>query len=372
MNSFKLQMYTPEHLRQVCTLQTHLWGPSVRRNAAILKWKYLCNPYIEEPLIYLALHENSVVGMRAMFGTCWEAGGRGHPWILPSAADTLLDPKHRDSGLFQDLSGSAIEDMRKRGFSHILNLSSSDAHYVVQIMTMGWKPLGASGSLYRRTANPAVIREASEVANRSRLLRRAVDAGKKAGRQFRAAMSVNPFTVLDRHAQDNQCPTCVAKKPKPRAMAELVERAGRDGRIRHVRDKTYFSWRYHNPMAQYRFLFYGSDTLEGYLVLQNIIGKQEINIVDWEGRNDRVRSELLTSAVQWGNFRTMCIWGRSLSSASLETVREAGFAEDSSNGYKGCFLIKPLKEGSSVDHFSGCDPMEPDQWDMRMIYSDGA
>ena len=85
-------------------------------------------------------------------------------------------------------------------------------------------------------------------------------------------------------------------------MAELVERLGHDGRIRHVRDREYFAWRFLNPRASYRFLYAQSARLEGYLVLAAQPGRPDwgVRLVDWEAVDDRVRRALLVAAFQKG------------------------------------------------------------------------
>jgi len=51
-----------------------LWSPDTRLNASYLEWKYHQNPYIREPLIYLAFVGDKLAGMRGASGTRWEVG----------------------------------------------------------------------------------------------------------------------------------------------------------------------------------------------------------------------------------------------------------------------------------------------------------
>ena len=101
----------------------------------------------------------------------------------------------------------------------------------------------------------------------------------------------------------------LSKTARPRAMAELAERIGYDGRIRHVRDEQYFSWRFQNPLSEYRFLFWDNGRLDGYLVLYMKVyppGDDEwAYIVDWDAINGNVWHDLLQAAIQWGNFNYM-------------------------------------------------------------------
>ena len=67
-------------------------------------------------------------------------------------------------------------------------------------------------------------------------------------------------------------------------MADLVQRLGHDGRLRHVRDAAYLAWRLADPQHEYRFLFSGSDRLDGYLVLEwyRLDEDRGVNVRRWE------------------------------------------------------------------------------------------
>jgi len=397
MSDYRLQVYTPDLREQVCKVQTHMWGSSISLNDAYLDWKYLRNPYVEKPLIYVALHNDRVVGMRAMFGTCWEAGDYKEKLVLPSAADTVIAPEHRDRGLFQELTGFVLDDLGRRGYSHALNLSPSSYNYVTSVMNMGWRPMGSSEALSRgnppdsRVAN--VIHSASRysiarkvlgvsrtaarsVFRHSSIARKVLGVSTTARRKIMTAMRGSAFSDLDRNARDHRHPVSLSREPRPKAMADLVQQLGGDGRIRQVRDHTFFSWRFGNPRACYRFLFRGGEDLDGYMVLQKVAGIEQVNIVDWEGRNPRVLSDLLEAAINWGQFRVMGTWGTGLSSSVIEMLQKAGFsyvhaAADSPDRYAGLFLLKPLDQDAETGNILGYHPLEQNNWDLRRIYSDG-
>ena len=62
--------YCAEHQGLVAELQRHLWSPDPRLNASYLEWKYHQNPYILDPLIYLAFVGDKLVGMGARIILC--------------------------------------------------------------------------------------------------------------------------------------------------------------------------------------------------------------------------------------------------------------------------------------------------------------
>lgn len=154
-------------------------------------------------------------------------------------------------------------------------------------------------------------------------------------------------------------------------MADLIQQLGGDGRIRHVRDEAYFSWRFLNPYFRYRFLFWGKEDLDGYIVLHYLDGLRAVNIIQWEGRNQQVRSDLLHAAVNLGRFRTLHAWGISLSASDIETLVQAGFsyADDSPVQYKRQnFMLKPLAPVTENKNILGRDPLIVDNWDLQTIF----
>src|SRR5687767_6339979 len=74
MKECRIETYRPEHKRSVAKLQTRLWSSDTALNTRYLEWKYERNPYVREPLIYLALAGDEVVGMRGFHGARLEAG----------------------------------------------------------------------------------------------------------------------------------------------------------------------------------------------------------------------------------------------------------------------------------------------------------
>ena len=79
--SYRFTRYQPKYREEIVRLQTVLWGPDLVLNTAYLTWKYEQNPYLDEPLIYLALQNERVVGMRWLFGAQWEIGPSGQTVI---------------------------------------------------------------------------------------------------------------------------------------------------------------------------------------------------------------------------------------------------------------------------------------------------
>src|SRR6185503_13664962 len=118
-------------------------GSSVTElNAAYLKWKYAENPFLRDKLMYLALSEGRVVGMRAMVGTLWQVDEAGASHLLPYSDDLVIAPEHRNRGLVGQTMQAAIEDLRRRGFPFAISMSAGPITYVASL-ALGWRAVGS-------------------------------------------------------------------------------------------------------------------------------------------------------------------------------------------------------------------------------------
>lgn len=114
-------------------LQTALWGPDLTMNANYLTWKYEQNPYLDESLIYLALHKERVVGMRGLCGAQWEIGHTGQSVIMPCAGDTTTDLEHRGRGLMRQILQFTQTDTALAVFPYMLGLSARRTRLLLRL-----------------------------------------------------------------------------------------------------------------------------------------------------------------------------------------------------------------------------------------------
>lgn len=167
----------------------------------------------------------------------------------------------------------------------------------------------------------------------------------------------------------------VGYAPRPEAMAGLIERLSYDGRVRHVKDKTYFSWRFYNPLRCYRFLFWEDNRLEGYLVLQkNMSGfadRRILRIVDWEASSRTVFADLLQAALKIGKFSEIEAWTATLPSEMRSLLEREGFKTYEQGALGPSVLVRSVQNAKSINDFTigGRRLIDMKDWDLRMIYS---
>jgi GNAT superfamily N-acetyltransferase len=363
--------YAPELDAEIARLQTHLWGDDLQRNAAYLRWKYTDNPYLDETLIQLAQHDGELVGMRGMFGTLWEVDD-GTRHLLPYADDFVVTPAHRNRGVAGRIMRANLDEARRRGHRFVINLSAGPVTFVASLAA-GWRSPGSYRQLdYHRAPSAPLLRLRSL-------------AGKRlyegAARTIAALAAGGVFDHLDAAAGRSSCPVAVERQARPRAMADLVSRLPWDGRIRHVRDERYFSWRFRNPLHEYRFLFAGGTDLDGYLVLQRYLSRwadtRLVNIADCEATNERVRADLLDTAVGRGRFAHLRAWSVGSARATADLLAARGFhaaRADNVQARSSGLLVRRLDDspGEARWQLGSRNALSIDDWDLRMIYSTAA
>jgi hypothetical protein len=279
----------------------------------------------------------------------------------------------------EQLVEAAAEQLDGGDFPYLFSLSASTTTQMVSLRT-GFRSAGSPEVANRRTTKRLVSDRLRRWLLRLPLVWRLANGGSGAA-HFRDLDRDSP---LERRNMSGQ--VSVQREPRPGAMADLVARIGTDGRIRQVRDEAYFAWRFRDPLSVYRFVFWADLRLEGYLVLQAPARRPArlVNIVDWEASDARVREELLRAALRWGGFDALATWSRSLPADARALLQRNGFRladppASLGRAYR-LDIARPrvLERGVGSEALrqddwalAGRRLLDLDDWDLRMIYSDG-
>lgn len=377
MNSYDVVPYAPEHKTRVLALLKHLGRTRLPERTAYFEWKFERNPYIE-PLLYVSLAGDEVVGMRGIFGTRWEIDGQRH--VLPCATNLVIAPEHRRRGIVKQVMDAVMAELCRRGFPYVINTSATSITHLASL-SLGWRGIGALGDMRQGTVSDHQL-----FASTSSPVRRYVTRLFRRGRAYakrRLFGSRAPFSRFDRATRERPITgVTVQRTPRPEAMAALIERIGHDGRMRHVRDVEYLRWRYQNPLAEYRFVFReGDQGIDGYLVLSTKrrvhADEVELFVVDLEATTSDARCDLLGTVLGWSGHDALAIWAGGFDSRLATFLIEHDFEptipEVSITQPQRTVLVRPT---------GNCDRNGPwmmgkrnllnvANWDMRMIYSDG-
>jgi GNAT superfamily N-acetyltransferase len=332
------------------------------------EWKYERNPYHKEPLIYLAMHDGKPVGMRGFFGVQWQYGRPLQRLSGLYADDMVVAPEHRGEGLMSKIMTPALEALPNRGYNYVFNLSAGGPT-LLSSLKMGWRNVGWLAPMHRW--QPALS---------GRLVRRAM----RMSREIAGLGALPPRPWL-KHLDLTRVRRLLQRTPQISFqeqarcpdMANLVERVANTGRIAHVRNREYFTWRFQNPLSRYRFLFWHEHRLEGYLALQESTseyGRRDVNVVDWEASHPSIKEHLLNAAIFALTDAPIVIWSATLGQQEMEILQKNHFRlfkpADPLRSPP-ALLVWPINDSPSEDEWRNGDAplLALDNWDIRMLYS---
>jgi GNAT superfamily N-acetyltransferase len=374
---YEFVRYHPDLKRQVVELQTHLWSPSEALNTSYFEWKYEKNPYLDTPLIYLAIHNGRVVGMRGFFGVQWEAGVPVERFSSLYADDMVILPEHRNEGLMPKIMSAAFDDLERLSYDYIFNLSAGPITFLSSLST-GWRSAGNMQAMFWQSWRGDFRSGLRDLMKPFPSVYRIIQNLRS--KWFPNSRSSSTDFDLGRAGQALKADPGISFHDAPRCadMAELVKRIGHSGRIRHVRDDEYFHWRFQNPLSRYRFLFCEHDHLEGYLVLQQytseFANRKLVNIVDCEASDVATKAKLLRAAVALMRTGQLRVWSATRTRETTELLRQIGFKrlkqmDGLSSGP--ALLVRPVcKERLEGEWLlAGLRLADLASWDLRMLYS---
>jgi hypothetical protein len=325
---FKIISYRPEYHSQIVALHEYSWRGDAALRSAYIDWKYIRNPYLREPHIYLAMDGERVIGIRSFVGAKWQFGSPRQTLILPLEADTIVDPEHRNQGLVSLMMRTAMKDMGEKGYPYLLSLGSVP-RLLMSDMKRGWRSIGSLGALRLTTSGQKSLPRLRALVRKSEL---AVAVYRKL-RKPAVAAPRGQFDLLD-HICDQKSGklgrnVSIASSPRIAGMVRLKGQLVVDSRIRHVQDEEYYTWRLRNPASQYRYLFWDDSELQGYLILQTArfsSFRPAIALVDWCATSGEIWAELLRAAIRLTEGQDLFTWSVTLSEEERITVENAGFA----------------------------------------------
>ena len=368
---YEITRYRPELRPGVIELQRHLVSADPALNDAYFRWKHEQNPYTDGPIVYVAVIDGRVAGMRAFLGARWRLADNDGTASWLCACDLVVDPAHRSQKLFKRIQDVALPDLAERGFGPVLNWSANPITYGASVRS-GWRLVAPYLSWARQTPS---IRRARALPARMRrwpIAWRYVDVP--------ARLTLRPgFAAMDAAWSRARHDPALAfeHEPRPDSMAALAQRS--QARLAgHERDATYFRWRFDNPLSDYRYVFWNEPGLEGFLILQlrPLGDAADIGIVDWEASRPELFEAMLAPIAATGGYDSLSVWSATLPEAIRATLRQLHFEPlDTSRGDP-AYRPGPLAIGAAGSDIGAIDPAHApyfrdlSRWDLRMVYSD--
>jgi hypothetical protein len=336
-----------------------LWSTDLATNVAYFKWKYQQNPYVSEPLIYLALENDRVVAMRGFYGSQWAIGESGQTVTLPCAGDTIIAPEHRRHGLLRQMLQFEHSEFLAP-FPYALSFSASPKVYFCALGE-GWRAIGP----YNALARPSPIKRLLT----SKRVKKWVQEHNGAVTKLWRAASYLRSNLSSRRIQ-------ASSTPRVEEMAALVARTAQRDKIHQHKDARYYAWRFRSPLSRYRFFYWQDAALEGFLVVRRTLSKTgPVQLVDWAVSDPEVLAKLIEAALYDAGLEGMQLWSATLPESVTAALGDRGFAPVKPSreaGYYPSLLAHRKNAGPSGGEWSlaGLDISDVNNWDLRMASSD--
>lgn len=369
--TFEIARYRPELRPGVVALLHHLVSRNDALNDAYFAWKHEANPYTDEPLAYVALAGDTVVGLRAFQGARWQLGSDGATVFWPSACDFVVAPEHRGNKLFRRIMEFATADLAERGIGRILNWSASPVTQGVSLRT-GWRLIGTYDGCGRQSPRARKVERWAERIGQLPLAWRFAHVPA-------ALLLKRGFGALDTWCASHAHRSAFAweTQPRPDTMAAIV-RQTKSPRIGHLRDATYYGWRFGNPVSAYRFVFFPEHEPGGFLVLRvaRAGDAAQVSVVDWAATGPDVLEAMLTHVLECDVLDGLSLWSAALDAPMTSRLGTWGLAPEAPSprfpDYRRGLLAFGLEgaTGGDDDALAGECLAGLDRWDLRPVYSD--
>jgi GNAT superfamily N-acetyltransferase len=368
--TYRFEEYSPEYKAQIAALRSRTWGGDLAFSIDYFEWKYEQNPYLTEPHFYVALHEEAVVGMRGFYGSRWQAGQESESWLIPIGGDLAVDLDHRRHKVAARMLAFITEDMARKGYAYLMNLSANTSSRRLQIQSK-YPRVAPFRTFQRGKPRTTLLARGYRRIQRTLLAR----GYRRIQRTLIRHRSVVPFRRFDNWAANSRGPIIGASAPRISEMGELVLRCGDKSRIHLVRDAAFYQWRFMNPACDYRFIFFeDSRSLEGFLVLQSPKAGGWTTIIDWEASTPAIWTELVAAAIK-SNAKQLKITSTAFTDGQIQSLQSLGFEplvepDSTDNPAPGMLLHISSDHDADDPDVGGLRVLDANSWDIRMIASD--
>jgi GNAT superfamily N-acetyltransferase len=304
-------------------------------------------------MMFVVRQGDDIVGMRGLYGTCWTVGPGATPVVVPQADDLVIDPAHRNRGLFLLLHRAMVAAAAERGFPAIVSLSGVPTTQELSLVC-GYRELGDLDKVRRPITAPLPrVRKASG---------RAIRFARRRGAP-RSGLVMNEIC----RGLDGGANMQITSRPDLEGMSTLAESTAR-GTFRAVRSTEFFRWRFGDPDRVYRFVYWSDSRLRGYLVLAwDPRAPHRVQIDDHAAEDNDVLADMFDVLRQRDDVEYLMM-SATLTAEQHECARNAGFVTPNvSDDARRRFLYFPIEPSGDLGAMDGQTNRFPDAWTVALL-----
>ena len=340
MSDIKLTRYSPTLKEPLIDfLGTGLnWSElSKNKRKELFEWKYDKNPYLDEPLIYLAFQGDKIVGHRAFVVQNFKLK---EDYLIGTPADALVHPDHRRKGIFSKLTDFAIKDIEERDHIDLLISLSSTKKSAKGNIKAGFTPVGKREKLYNFSIKKIFKNRYKKEIDFNQII----------------SSKMNGKTIE------------ISQKLKIDDIVELMKISTNYKKFRNLRDRQFYRWRFEEYPKDLIYLYiWDQNDLEAYLSMEkeNIqfrgFDLDYYSLLEYGYKDIRLFQELIQALTKKLHLPSIMSYVFTRKKEEKTILRKAGFKGSESylinslqkrgvldeEGLPG-LLVKPAKE--PVDH----------------------
>lgn len=147
---YTIRAYESEDLDGVLRVDRRVWRRE--RSPEWFRWKYVDNPFVDQPPVFVAEHDAEIVGARPFVAMPLCLGDTVVMALQP--ADTMVDPDHRRQGVFRRMTEYALEYYRDSDYRLFFNFPNQ--HVKPGYLKLGWRAVTPKETYYRIETPSAV------------------------------------------------------------------------------------------------------------------------------------------------------------------------------------------------------------------------
>jgi hypothetical protein len=328
------------------------------------RWKYLENPYVNSPPVFLAVEGDRVVGFRGIFIQKFYYGER--EVFIGSGADVRVSENRRGKGIYRNLIEEGYDYSLKNTIQYLLNLSSNTKSTPI-LLKLGWKPIRGKRELIKLAANSFNPR-------------------------YRSTSSTNR-TYQYKNLQIKEYAGELTKSEEVIGQLVLSSTLKSHSHIlSNSRDREFYRYKLANPVSNYVvYTFHMDKNIAGHIIVKLLAQKKIFNIPFHVFKIiDFIYGDNYEASIMNGFFKKVCIKSdimmNSILSVPLLTMsnyyesiyKKYGFIKenrltDKLTGRTSLpFLVKPTENSNNAWYIEGKSILDYTHWHLTGIDVDNA
>lgn len=263
-------------------------------------WRYENNPFVNSPLIYLAVYQSKIIGMKAYVVQRFKYDNS--VFNVASAADAIVHPEFRGKGVLSSLNKYSIQDIEIHNNIYrirlILNLSSNEVTTYLSLKE-SFLPLGVKSILIKYSLYNLWLQNIKQ-----------------------SNIKNNIYKSYGKHK------VVITKDIMIDHIVKLSDVINDTYKIKNEHGEDYYRWKYSYQNNKYYYGYcFDDEQIAGYLIIKKIT-PYKYSLEEYGYKSQEILKIMLDAAFQNLRIPAMKIFNVSLSDDDKCCLNNIGFKEE--------------------------------------------